>query len=1154
MNKFKKRRIDFLSNHQNRYAIRRFSLGTASIFLGAMFIGGIHSNDASAATMTMQDASQANVDIIDKQIEENGTYTSEKTPTNQSSMEVSKQEETVTKDNVTQETTQSKVSSTDFSKTTSVNNTETLQQQSAPIPQADLSSGNNGISKDSFPLAEPKQIPHSTDSVQVEARTVSNNDVLEKEKHIIVADALANKYIQYQNDATSAAHTLSGRAWIVDRGTPATFSNGLTPVPEGTKVYMQWIDKDGAVSPIYQAQTTNQLSQADGNQVGPGAYAFDLRVPWIDANGRSHIYRAVAGQYYRLWIDDFKTPEGNTATMLRQTGGFFPGSYVNSVTYFNLGQFPFIGVNMQRTGIFMEVLPTNHYMTTSHWIDDKKGTLSYPAVVISPNDFISGKVWLETGAGDYANSGTGPNHNYKDIVKAGYQVVLSTLTREGASAYDKSVSYLSKKDQPAAVRRLLTEHPEYIAATVKGVTDSNGKYTVRFPKGTLNRNYIYGFVLDRQGNVIKSYSSFTSPLYQKPNSNLLFTPQTAPYHRPIRNAWVNLNFALVATVKTTVNITNFDVVANPAKRGDTAYIDILASDISPLPTFIEWRDSSGRVVQKSKQVYTVQEAKAAGTFKIPNNAKSGEIYTVYVVSGGNDIAADSLLVQVNEKAMHYQPTYLLSTVAQGQTITIPAPVNENGSALPTGTTFSVGNHGQSWAKVNHNGSIIVSPDAHVAAGIYDIPVVVTYSDGSKETVFAPVQVKIVEPLAKQYDPVHENVNKAFGIPTTVSDVTGSVSIPNYPENMAPPIVSVNDPAQLPDGQTAGTVEIGVTVTYPDGSTDIITVPVTTNEKINLESPEPSGDITPKIMPNHPNKTISKPRITSSVLDKDRYEPESKGLKKAYGTPTTIKDVTESVSIPHYPKNMASPKVTVDDSSQLPDGKTEGTVDVSVTVTYPDGSQDHIKVPITVSEGPSQAVQHHPGYKKHFVHPGEHLHVNQTGDWWMPEGTRYKIGGLIPRGWTVSVQAHNGRVTVIAPKNGVSTPMIHIPIVVTYPDGSYESIELIVMIQHSSQVEHNKSVIKPVANRPEGHLNQESDLHHKPTFGQSMEKKENRETNMVRSPYTTLHDEDVAEKQTMHQLPETGTEDMKNERIIGILFAIIGGGFLFCRRRKSNKAK
>ena len=40
---------------------------------------------------------------------------------------------------------------------------------------------------------------------------------------------------------------------------------------------------------------------------------------------------------------------------------------------------------------------------------------------------------------------------------------------------------------------------------------------------------------------------------------------------------------------------------------------------------------------------------------------------------------------------------------------------------------------------------------------------------------------------------------------------------------------------------------------------------------------------------------------------------------------------------------------MDDETQLPDGNTPGTTEVDVTVTYPDGTQDHIKVPVTVGD-------------------------------------------------------------------------------------------------------------------------------------------------------------------------------------------------------------
>ncbi|PTI73309.1 hypothetical protein BU064_13910, partial [Staphylococcus succinus] len=243
---------------------------------------------------------------------------------------------------------------------------------------------------------------------------------------VIEADAIANGYINSNTDATNARNTLSGRAWVVDMGTPSTMTNGLTPVPEGTKVYLQWIDKDGAVSPTYVAKTTNQLSRLDASQVGPGTYAFDLREGWTDVNGKKHVYNATSGQYYRLWIEDYQTEEGNTATMIRQAGGFFPGSFVNSVTSSNIGQFPLIGTNMQRTGVYMGIEPSNNYMTTddAQWIHDEEGPLSNPSVSLNARNTISGQVWIETGAGDLANSSTGPNNNANDPEAQGYTVVM----------------------------------------------------------------------------------------------------------------------------------------------------------------------------------------------------------------------------------------------------------------------------------------------------------------------------------------------------------------------------------------------------------------------------------------------------------------------------------------------------------------------------------------------------------------------------------------------------------------------------------------------------------------------------------------------------------------------------------------------------------
>ncbi|MDE9789494.1 Rib/alpha-like domain-containing protein [Staphylococcus delphini] len=1121
MKKSRKKRVDFLPNRQNRYAIRRFSVGTASILVGATLIFGIHSNDASAAVedATSQEAETTNGNsnsIEEATTNENTTVeaptseeasteeksveapTSEEVLTEEKSVEAPTSEEATTEEKSVEASTSEEATTEEKSEEAPTSEEATTEEKSVEAPTNEEASTNTPVKEETsstqenpsmttpeeqfsnefnqFTSTEDKtnytreyltqntnlsaeqvdttveRLNLSQDNATAEdvyfallkdladqqdalsprvtllatrdseltneesialtenspmfraalANSPSGNDVVSEEDNIIVADALANGYIKSQTDATNAANTLSGRAWVVDTGTPATMSNGLTAVPEGTKVYMQWIDTDGAVSPVYQASTTNKLSSSGGSQVGPGAYAFDLREAWVDSNGKAHKYNATSGQYYRLWIDDYKTADGNTATMLRQAGGFFPGSYINSVTGNNIGQFPLIGTNMQRTGVFMGVIPTNDYMTTdpSKWIQDNEGPISNPAVT-STSEFVSGKVWSETGSGDYANSATGPNFNSGDIAREGYQVVMSSLTSAGAQAYKAQVESLPTDQQAAAAHQLFTDHPEFISATVTGKTDASGAYTLRFPSGSLNKDYLYGYVLDNKGNLVKGYSSFTSPLFRSPNSNSSFAPQTAPYHRPAKNAWVNVNFALVETIETTVDITNFDVTANPAQRGDTAIIDVTSTALSPLPTHVEWRDSKGNVVQKSGDVTTVEEAEAAGTFTIPDDAKTGEIYTVYIVSGGNDVAADSLIVQVQENAATYEPVYPTTTVEQDQTVTIPTPTNEDGAALPDGTKFEGGNNVPEWATVNEDGSISISPNQDVEKGNYNVPVVVTYPDGSKETVFAPVLVQEAVPTAEQYDPTSETINKEYGATATEDEIKGAVTIPDYPTDGDQPTITIDDPTQIPNGTEEGTVNVGVTVTYPDGSTDKLTVPVVTgkqadNDKYTPETTpitkdfgtgatedEVKGAVTvpgyptdgdqptitiddPSQLPDgsqegttdvsvtvtYPDGTtdhITVPVTIGKQADNDKYTPETEGVDKDHGTPVTEDDVKGSITIPGYPTDGDQPTITIDDSSQLPDGSKEGTTDVSVTVTYPDGSTDHITVPVTVGK-------------------------------------------------------------------------------------------------------------------------------------------------------------------------------------------------------------
>ena len=90
------------------------------------------------------------------------------------------------------------------------------------------------------------------------------------------------------------------------------------------------------------------------------------------------------------------------------------------------------------------------------------------------------------------------------------------------------------------------------------------------------------------------------------------------------------------------------------------------------------------------------------------------------------------------------PVYKPVPVKAGESATIEAPKNADGSDLPGGTTFEKGegDNVPDWATVNPDGSITVKPGKDVESGDYTVPVVVTYPDGTKDTVNVPVKVTV----------------------------------------------------------------------------------------------------------------------------------------------------------------------------------------------------------------------------------------------------------------------------------------------------------------------------------------------------------------------------------------------------------------------------
>ena len=487
-------------------------------------------------------------------------------------------------------------------------------------------------------------------SIGANTATAALGDV-DKDTGIVDADAIEAGVItnatQLSSAQTAGKDVVSGRAQIVNPlggGQLTATYDGFQPVDTQLPVYLQWIDTDGAVSPIYKAMT-HELQGAAGAG-GAGMYAFKLP-EWKDAAGKTHRFTTQTSQRYRVFSNAKITnpSTGNELKLLRTAPGYTPYAFGKG-SGDGLGDFPGAVGTMQRTGLWFAELPGD-YVQHAAPMNDPKGPLANPSTHYDETALktFSGNVWLESG--NERQDISAATSTGDPVPSKGYTVWASTLTAEGIAAYKTQVDTKTEELQAAAAKQLLTEHPEYIAATVYGpIVD--GKYTLRFPEDKYNQEFVYMWVEDPQGNPVIGYSTFTQPEFQNPRHNLQWTPTANPAKnnaglpgKPFER-FHNINFALMSQDYVALDITNFNNVDNPASPGDVAKL-VATGTLSPLPSKIEWRDPAGKVV-KSCDITTTADLKGSETFDVPADAKDGEVYSAVLLSGPQEIAADSFIV------------------------------------------------------------------------------------------------------------------------------------------------------------------------------------------------------------------------------------------------------------------------------------------------------------------------------------------------------------------------------------------------------------------------------------------------------------------------------------------------------------------------------
>ena len=344
---------------------------------------------------------------------------------------------------------------------------------------------------------------------------------------------------------------------------------------------------------------------------------------------------------------------------------------------------------------------------------------------------------------------------------------------------------------------------------------------------------------------------------------------------------------------------------------------------------------------------------------------------------------------------------------------------------------------------------IVAVDAIPTTGQNQpVNVKVTYVDGTNDTVIVTVNYGLA---TDAYDPAGQAITVDKGSqPNAADGIANKADLPaNTTYGWAAPV----------DTSTPGTTSGTIVVTYPDGSTDQVTVDVIVNENAtNTELYTAQGGVVNKpygqtatndevigvVTTDAPAEKTQSIVAVDAIPTTGQNQPVNVKVTYVDGTNDTV-IVTVNYGLATDAYDPAGQAITVDKGSQpnaadgiankadLPanttygwtapvDTSTPGTTSGTVVVTYPDGSTDQVTVDVIVNDNRTDAEKYTPEGQEVNVNKGETPNpedgIRNKDD--LPEDTKYE--------WKTPVNTD---------KPG-ETPGI---IVVTYPDGTTEEVEV-----------------------------------------------------------------------------------------------------------------
>ena len=464
--------------------------------------------------------------------------------------------------------------------------------------------------------------------------------------------------------------------------------------------------------------------------------------------------------------------------------------------------------------------------------------------------------------------------------------------------------------------------------------------------------------------------------------------------------------------ESTVTITAYDKNDNPSTT--TIKITVQSQADAHNPRGERLTVDQNHVIEDSEVIAKVKDYAPATQLTVkskPTTENIGNPADAVVTVTYPDGSSEDVNVPVTVRDASVPDTEGPTITAEGATVTKNEPIkpilvtaedNPGGvglrddnpivvEGLPNGLTFK-------------DGKITGTPTA--PAG--DYPVTITAYDKKGNSTTTNITIKVQEQKDK-YNPTAEGLTVNQGHEITDDEVKAKV------KDYAPGSLTVTS---KPSTATVENVPNAVvTVTYPDGSSETVDVPVTVKDLTG-----------PKITADGATVTRNEPITPIPVTVADNEG--GRGLREE--NPVEVTGLPDGLTYANG-EITGTPAKTAE----------KGGYTVTIKATDKDGNSTEKQITITVQ---TQADKYTPKYDDGNGKPGAKVEVpvtEETGKT-IPEGTKFQSN---TPGITVD---KDGKVTVTIPEGAKPGDKITGEIIVTYPDGSTDTVPVEVTVTNQDK--------------------------------------------------------------------------------------------------------